>query len=396
MIRTFCWIVLVGLMMNPALILAAPIHEAVKAKDIATLKALLAADSAGNVNAKTKGDSTPLHWASTWNVPEAARLLIQAGADIEARTEMGATPLHWAAYRDSQGVADLLIRFGADINATSGKGYSPLHWAAIGDAPNVARLLLSQKIEVDLVSTDGGLTPLHCAIRKKARKILPVLIANGADLYLEAEDGSKPISWIRDSDYRAFVDETVSRVARAQRPVGVGQTTTAVVEQPPSIPTTVVPVARPPVTQVSGKRRLAFTDGSVYVGDCVGEIIHGKGTLTQVDGSRYVGEWENGRRHGVGIFKFVDGEMYEGHWVAGKRAGQGTYIYANGGVLEGVWRDDQFANGTGSYVFPDGDKYSGQWRDNKMWGIGTYETSDGKVFAGYWNANEFVAPRLDQ
>lgn len=370
---------------------AAPVHDAVKAGDIPALKKILATGPQGIADAKDKGASTPLHWASTWNKPEAASVLIRAGANVEARTDNGAAPLHWAAYRNALEVADLLIRFGADISATSEKGYTPLHWAAIGDAPEVARLLLTHNVDVNAASAKGGVTPLHCAIRKKNRKILPLLIESGADLYQEAADGSKPISWITDSDYRAYVDKVV--VAISQKSVPPKTTDTHVAQAPTT--TTHPPKAAPtPRTGTDKMPRLVLPDGSRYEGSVSDDLMHGKGVMMFVDGSRYTGAWREGLKQGFGVYEYANGEKYSGYWVQGQRAGQGTYTYLNSGTLKGQWSGNKLLKGSGLYFFPDGDRYEGEWRNDMMWGLGTYTTSDGQVFHGSWHANEFIAPPL--
>ncbi len=364
--RRILQLVVALILVMPPFVFAAPVHDAVKAGDIKALKALLSAGPEDVVNAKAKGSSTPLHWAATWNVPDAARVLIKAGADLEAPTDNGARPLHWAAYRDSLEVATLLIKSGVDMFAVSSKGFTPLHWAAIGDAPEVAQMLIDQGVPVNGTSATGGLTPLHCAIRKGNRDVLPVLLRNGGDLYIEAVDGSKPISWIKDAEYRAYLDEVLANIPADDK--GAAESV----------------------------RRLEFPDGSRYEGMCRGDVMQGRGTMTFPDGARYIGDWNEGAKEGLGIYEYPGGERYEGNWLKGARSGDGRYSYQNGGVLEGLWEKSKFVNGTGTYMFADGDKYDGQWRDNMMWGLGTYTTGDGQVFRGYWDANEFVAPAIGE
>lgn len=388
----------IAVLLMPLAGVGGPIHDAVKAGDIPTLTKILAEGPRGIADETDKGASTPLHWASTWNQPEAALLLIRAGANMESRTDNGATPLHWAAYRNSTGVADLLIRFGADITSKSSKGYSPLHWAAIGDGSDVAKLLIAQKVDVNAIASEGGVTPLHCAIRKQSRAILPILLENGADLYRESSDGSRPISWITNAEYRAYFEDVVARVSQRTTPTtgNASETTPTTSESAPEVkpsekvpPTVVTPMPTP-----DSANRMVLPDGSLYAGEIRDGRMHGKGTLTLADGSRFSGMWVEGIKEGYGVYEYIHGDKYEGNWVKGERSGRGKYSYRNGGVLEGTWQANQLAEGSGTYIFPDGDKYAGQWISGMMWGLGTYTTSDGQVFNGYWNANEFIAPLL--
>ena len=72
---------------------------------------LLIAEGAG-VNAKKKGESTPLHNAAWGGNKEIIELLIAEGADVNAQTISGVTPLDWAVMEDKSETADLLRKHG--------------------------------------------------------------------------------------------------------------------------------------------------------------------------------------------------------------------------------------------------------------------------------------------
>ena len=80
--------------------------------------------------AEAKGGMTPLLYAARDDRPEAARILLRAGADIELADANGIRPLLMAALNDHLEVAQLLIEEGADVNADDFWGRSPL-WAAV-------------------------------------------------------------------------------------------------------------------------------------------------------------------------------------------------------------------------------------------------------------------------
>jgi uncharacterized protein len=103
------------------------------------------------------GGRTPLHVVTDWpgffpNGPEAAQLLIRAGADVDSRgddEEHGETPLHWAASSDDAAVAAVLIDAGANLEMPNGSIGTPLANAVGYACWNVARLLVASGATVD-------------------------------------------------------------------------------------------------------------------------------------------------------------------------------------------------------------------------------------------------------
>jgi formylglycine-generating enzyme required for sulfatase activity len=103
-----------------------------------------------------------------------ASLLISHGADIEARTTGGFTPLHWAAGKDASDAAKLLIATGADVNAKAGSDITPLHWAATKNATKVTELLITAGGDIH-ARTTGNLTPLHWAVKTEANDAAAII-----------------------------------------------------------------------------------------------------------------------------------------------------------------------------------------------------------------------------
>jgi ankyrin repeat protein len=71
------------------------LHAAARAGDLVQVRLLIAA--AGNVNAQSWNDNTPLHDATENGREAVVRELLEAGADTEAQNELLFTPLHMAA-----------------------------------------------------------------------------------------------------------------------------------------------------------------------------------------------------------------------------------------------------------------------------------------------------------
>ena len=82
-----------------------------------------------DINARDKGNWTPLHIAARWGTAETITALIDAGAEIDARDEYGFTPLHAAVASIDEKTADVLIALtdaGANIRARTNDGATAL------------------------------------------------------------------------------------------------------------------------------------------------------------------------------------------------------------------------------------------------------------------------------
>ena len=117
------------------------------------MKTCFALRRRADVNAPSRSQSTPLHFATRHGHANVVAALIKAGADVNRGNSYDAIPLHQACWRDDSDVepALVLIRNGADLSA----GYS------IGD------------------------TPLDRAIHHSRRRLVPILLRAGAALPAE-------------------------------------------------------------------------------------------------------------------------------------------------------------------------------------------------------------------
>ena len=99
---------------------------------------------------------------------------------------------------------------------------------------------------------------------------------------------------------------------------------------------------------VSGKWRVRYADGGIYVGqaqvldehlqssDKVVAVPEGFGTFQYSNGDVYVGTFEYGIRNGFGTCKFASGEQWEGAWTNDRmdKHGSGVLTLADGTVHE--------------------------------------------------------------
>ena len=138
------------------------VHESAALGYLDRLRALI--EDPGALSALSADGYTPLHFAAFFAKPEAARILIDAGApvDIVAENDSRVQPLHSAAAGRQVDICRLLIAAGADVNARESGGFSPLHAAAQNGDPETVELLLSAGADPE-ASTDDGRTAADLA-----------------------------------------------------------------------------------------------------------------------------------------------------------------------------------------------------------------------------------------
>lgn len=128
------------------------------------------------IDSRSKDGFTALHFSCFFAQPEAARLLIEAGAAVDsvAANPMQVMPLHSAASARNLEAARLLLEHGAPVNARQQGGWVPIHAAAQnGDRPMV-ELLLKHKADPKLAN-DAGKTPAMVAREKGHAEIAAML-----------------------------------------------------------------------------------------------------------------------------------------------------------------------------------------------------------------------------
>ena len=125
---------------------------------------------------------TALHHAVTHDrAVEIIPVLLAAGADVRARNADGQTALNllkvvFIEFRDHERgkrLLDMLVRAGADIDAADSQGYGLLHDAASNDSAELARAALGHGARRDLPDAEGR-TPETLARDLGSKKVMAV------------------------------------------------------------------------------------------------------------------------------------------------------------------------------------------------------------------------------
>jgi ankyrin repeat protein len=134
------------------------VFEAATVGDVGRLRELLDAEP-GLARTRSTDDTTALHFAAFFNQPDAAALLLDAGADPHAvsPTFGGVTPLHSAAAAGNDATARALLHAGAHVNARQDGGFTPLHSAAANGSDAMVDDLLARGADVTLAADNGKL-----------------------------------------------------------------------------------------------------------------------------------------------------------------------------------------------------------------------------------------------
>jgi ankyrin repeat protein len=131
---------------------------------------------ASAINSYSKDGFTALHFACFFGQPEAARLLLEAGAAVDAvaANPTKVMPLHSAASTRNLEAARLLLERGAPVNARQQGGWAPIHAAAQNGDRALVELLLKHHADPK-PANDAGKTPAMVAREKGHNEIADLL-----------------------------------------------------------------------------------------------------------------------------------------------------------------------------------------------------------------------------
>lgn len=135
-----------------------------------------------------------------------------------------------------------------------------------------------------------------------------------------------------------------------------------------------------------GGKKIARSDGYIYVGETQNWQYNGYGELSNQGGTSYKGEFLNGKMHGKGTYTDLDGGTYTGEFFEGKIHGKGIYRYSDGSVYRGEFAGGE-RHGSGIMSYPNGDVYFGEFAAGTRSGHGTYIWKNGLSYEGKFSNN---------
>jgi ankyrin repeat protein len=154
--------------------------QAVKARDIAAVRALLKARV--DVNTRQGDGATALHWAVHYDELEIAELLLRAGARVNTANDLGVSPLYLACTNRNAAMVDKLLNAEGDPNAKLLNGETVLmNCARTGNAAAV-KALIATGANVNAKEPEHDQTALMWAAAEKHPDVVRLLLEAGADI----------------------------------------------------------------------------------------------------------------------------------------------------------------------------------------------------------------------
>mmetsp|Transcript_27512 Transcript_27512/g.72324 ORF Transcript_27512/g.72324 Transcript_27512/m.72324 type:complete len:1369 (+) Transcript_27512:1-4107(+) len=160
----------------------------------AELTAMLAMYSRASLHVADATGNTPLHRAAYDGNSEVVAKLIEANAPLDAMAA-DQTPLMYACERGHTGIIDSLVTAGADVAIADDEGRTCLHVASMSGHAVICTFLVTE-CKLDPNQRDhGGRTALHTAVYSADEATTSALIAAGADVDAQDDQGISALHW---------------------------------------------------------------------------------------------------------------------------------------------------------------------------------------------------------
>lgn len=122
--------------------------------------------------------------------------------------------------------------------------------------------------------------------------------------------------------------------------------------------------------------KLAKSDDMTYVGQMLGNMMHGKAHLLTSNGDFFVCPFFEGQPRGEGAVYFANGDYFIGRLIMGDLE-DGKMFYRDRTVYAGQFLNKK-RHGKGVYTYSDGTKYDGYWSNDTEHGQGKL------IICGVW------------
>eukprot|EP00697_Spironema_sp_BW2_P004481 gnl/Spiro4/16097_TR8655_c0_g1_i1.p1 gnl/Spiro4/16097_TR8655_c0_g1~~gnl/Spiro4/16097_TR8655_c0_g1_i1.p1 ORF type:complete len:789 (+),score=143.96 gnl/Spiro4/16097_TR8655_c0_g1_i1:197-2368(+) len=141
------------------------------------------------VNVSDRFDSTPLHYAASLGRDEVIRLLMHNRARPDSQDKLGFSALHYAASLGNYSTVENLVKMGAAIDVRDRFQATPLHYAAASNRLNLAELLVNLGACVN-VQDRMNFSPWRIALKKGHESLALFLESRGATTQIHPIPGS--------------------------------------------------------------------------------------------------------------------------------------------------------------------------------------------------------------
>lgn len=140
-------------------------------------------DLGGEVNARGEWGTTPLHLATMYQDVDFIKYLVSQGSEIDAVDVSLNSPLHRLIdHRTSTEIVELFLDFHPIVNVQNSIGEIPLCYAVRENNLEVAELLINRGSDVNNRNVQTGESLLHLASRSLNKKMIKLLLRNGAKI----------------------------------------------------------------------------------------------------------------------------------------------------------------------------------------------------------------------
>ncbi len=156
-----------------------------------------------------------MHFAAGWNEnPIFIEYLLNNGFSINDRDSSGNTPVIYAAQNCNINIIKMLVEKGADPTKANDLGITPLFLCSngvLGNNIEMARYLIEKGVDVNAKTDEGRTALMQAACNITDTEYIEVLIAAGADVYAETNNGYNAYKVAIENNPNPAVAETIKK-----------------------------------------------------------------------------------------------------------------------------------------------------------------------------------------